>query len=80
VCTIIRLGLQSNTKKTNYLLYNIADILSWKKIELEFDSNLTSTELILEKVSQVVKYSKDQGLNLRELESEGDGQEKKDDD
>jgi hypothetical protein len=51
-----------------------------EKIELEFDSNLTSTELILEKVSQVVKYAKDQGLNLRELESEGDGQEKKDDD
>jgi hypothetical protein len=55
-----------------------------EKIELEFDSNLTSTELILEKVSQVVKYAKDQGLNLRELEleleSEGDGQEKEDGD
>jgi hypothetical protein len=57
-----------------------------EKIELEFDSNLTSTELILEKVSQVVKYAKDQGLNLRELESESeseserDGQEKEDGD
>jgi hypothetical protein len=49
-----------------------------EKIELEFDSNLTSTELILEKVSQVVKYAKDQGLNLRELER--DGQEKEDGD
>jgi hypothetical protein len=52
-----------------------------EKIELEFDSKLTSTEQILEKVSQVVKYAKDQGLNLRELEleAEGDEQEKEDD-
>ena len=52
-----------------------------EKIELEFDSKLTSTEQILEKVSQVVKYAKDQGLNLRELELEagGDEQEKEDD-
>jgi hypothetical protein len=53
-----------------------------EKIELEFDSKLTSTEQILEKVSQVVRYAKDQGLNLRELELEADGdeQEKEDDD
>jgi hypothetical protein len=52
-----------------------------EKIELEFDSKLTSTEQILEKVSQVVKCAKDQGLNLRELEleAEGDEQEKEDD-
>jgi hypothetical protein len=47
-----------------------------EKIELEFDSKLSSTEQILEKVSQVVKYAKDQGLNLRELELELEGDEK----
>lgn len=49
-----------------------------EKIELEFDSKLTSTEQVLEKVSQVVKYAKDQGLNLRELELESDEKEEKD--
>jgi hypothetical protein len=34
-----------------------------EKIELEFDSKLTSTEQVLEKVSQVVKYAKDQGYH-----------------
>jgi hypothetical protein len=31
---------------------------------------LISTEQVLEKVSQVVKYAKEQGLHLRELEPE----------
>jgi hypothetical protein len=43
-----------------------------EKIELEFDSKLISTEQVLEKVSQVVKYAKEQGLHLRELELEAD--------
>ena len=37
-----------------------------EKIELEFDSKLSSTEQILEKVSQVVKYAKDQGSRIWE--------------
>jgi hypothetical protein len=41
-----------------------------EKIELEFDSTLISTEQVLEKVSQVVRYAKEQGLHLRELELE----------
>jgi isopropylmalate/homocitrate/citramalate synthase len=47
-----------------------------EKIELEFDSKLTSTEQVLEKVSQVVKYAREQGLNLRELELESEAGEK----
>ena len=49
-----------------------------EKIELEFDSKLNSTEQVLEKVCQVVKYAKDQGLNLRELELQSDEKEEKD--
>ncbi len=48
-----------------------------QKIELEFDNKLTSIEQILEKISQVVKYAKDQGLHLRELELEADSDYKK---
>jgi hypothetical protein len=43
-----------------------------RKIELEFDSKLTNTEQVLEKISQVVKYAEQQGLHLRELELEGE--------
>jgi hypothetical protein len=32
-----------------------------EKIELEFESKLTGTEEVLEKVFQVVKYAKEQG-------------------
>ena len=38
-------------------------------IELEFDSKLNSTQELLEKISQIVKYAEEQGLHLRELES-----------
>lgn len=50
-----------------------------QKIELEFDNKLTSIEQILEKISQVVKYAKDQGLHLRELELESEGDDKEED-
>ena len=44
-------------------------------IELEFDSKLNGTQQLLEKISQVVKYDEEQGLHLRELESEEDDEE-----
>ena len=52
-----------------------------EKIELEFESKLTCTEQVLEKVSQVVKYAEEQGLYLKELEleSEEDDNEEEDD-
>ena len=46
-----------------------------KKIELEFDTNLASTQQILEKVSQIVKYAEEQGFSLTELELESDEEE-----
>jgi hypothetical protein len=51
-----------------------------EKIELEFESKLTNTEQVLEKVSQVVKYAEEQGLHLRELELESEGDDKEEDD
>ena len=48
-------------------------------IELEFDSKLNGTQQLLEKISQVVKYAKEQGLHLRELELEsGEDDEEED--
>jgi hypothetical protein len=41
-------------------------------IELEFDSKLNGTQQLLEKISQVVKYADEQGLDLRELELESE--------
>jgi hypothetical protein len=51
-----------------------------QKIELEFDSKLISTEQVLEKVSQVIKYAKEQGLHLRELELESEEDDKEEED
>jgi isopropylmalate/homocitrate/citramalate synthase len=51
-----------------------------EKIELEFDSNLISTEQVLEKISEIVKYAKDQGLHLRELELEAEAGDKEEED
>jgi hypothetical protein len=51
-----------------------------EKIELEFDSKLISTEQILEKISEVVKYAKEQGLHLRELELEAEVDDKEEQD
>jgi hypothetical protein len=51
-----------------------------EKIELEFDSESICTEQVLEKVSQVVKYAKEQGLRLRELELEPEVQGKEEED
>ena len=50
-----------------------------KKIELEFDSKLTNTQQILEKVSQIVKYAEEQGFSLTELELESESDEEEDD-
>lgn len=50
-----------------------------KKIELEFDSKLTDTQQILEKVSQIVKYAEEQGFSLTELELESESDENEDD-
>jgi isopropylmalate/homocitrate/citramalate synthase len=50
-----------------------------QKIELEFDSESISTEEVLEKISQIVKYAKDQGLHLRELELEAEVDDKEED-
>jgi hypothetical protein len=36
---------------------------------------LISIEQVLEKVSQVVRYAKEQGFHLRELETEKDNEE-----
>lgn len=51
-----------------------------EKIELEFESKLTGTEQVLEKVSQVVKYAEQQGLHLRELELESQEDNKEEED
>ena len=51
-----------------------------EKIELEFESKLANTEQVLGKVSQVVKYAEEQGLHLRELELESEGDDKEEDD
>jgi hypothetical protein len=50
-----------------------------KKIELEFDSKLSDTQQILEKVSQIVKYAEEQGFSLTELELESESDEEEDD-
>ena len=50
-----------------------------KKIELEFDSKLTDTQQILEKVSQIVKHAEEQGFSLTELELESESDEEEDD-
>jgi hypothetical protein len=50
-----------------------------KKIELEFDSKLSDTQQILEKVSQIVKYAEEQGFILTELELESESDEEEDD-
>lgn len=50
-----------------------------KKIELEFDSKLTDTQQILEKVSQIAKYAEEQGFSLTELELESESDEEEDD-
>ena len=47
-----------------------------EKIELEFESKLTGTKQVLEKVSQVVKYAEEQGLHLTELELESEEDDK----
>ena len=38
-----------------------------EKIELEFESKLTGTEQVLEKVSQVVKYAEERGLHAKRI-------------
>ncbi len=50
-----------------------------KKIELEFDSKLSDTQQILEKVSQIVRYAEEQGFSLTELELESESDEEEDD-
>ena len=51
-----------------------------EKIELEFESKLTSMQQVLDKVSQLVKYAEEQGLHLRELELESEEDDKNEDD
>ena len=71
--------MQRNTKKTK-IYFRIYLRFCDGKIELEFDSKLISTEQVLKKISQVVKYAKDQGLHLRELGLEAEVHDKEEED